>query len=366
MPQPHPLARSLDQPRQVRHHELPPARRRHPQVRLQRRERIRRHPRPRRAQLPQQRRLPRVRQPHQPDVRHQLQLQPQPRMLPRLPLLRRPRRLVHRTLEVRVPVSPRTAPGRHDLLPVRPQIGQPLAAFLRPPHDRPDRHLKHQRRARLPAAVPRRPRSPRLRAELPLPTVPPQRVQLPVRHHDHVPPAPTAPSVRPAPRHELLPPERHRPAPTVARDRLDLDRINHAPSLRKPRNPNPPSTARDNAGNTGDSSKNPLIRCRCCCACGCRAQPAEPRKIPPGAPDSRVDKLWNPLGRGVEPRGRIAPALQPQPRPRIGNPPRHLLVDALELRRLRGQNVPHQLPPVHHRRVIAPPEERPDLLVRQP
>ena len=106
--------RALDQPRNIGHHEAAEAGQlRHSQIRFESGKRVIRDLRPRRRNARDQRRFAGVRKAHQPHVRQQLQLQPQPPFLSRTPRFVLRRRLVRGSGEARVAAS--TAPAaRHQ------------------------------------------------------------------------------------------------------------------------------------------------------------------------------------------------------------------------------------------------------------
>ena len=157
VPQPRPLGRAFDQPRDVGDHRLAILAFDRPQHRRERRERVVGHLRRRPRQPPQQRGLARVRQPDQPDVGQQFQPQLDPVRLPARPLLGKPRRLPGRGREPLVPMPPtppmrhhsplprldevdrtpihrhRLGPGRHRNHPLLPPPPMPVRPFPMPP-----------------------------------------------------------------------------------------------------------------------------------------------------------------------------------------------------------------------------------------
>src|SRR5262252_4396800 len=112
---------TLDQAWDVRHHQASPAvDLSDPELRAERREGVAGDPRRRSGYGPQQRRLTRVGRADQPHIRHQLELQAEPALLPSPPWLRHLRRLIDRALEVRVaptalPACRRKGFGRSDI-----------------------------------------------------------------------------------------------------------------------------------------------------------------------------------------------------------------------------------------------------------
>ena len=124
--QPGPVRRALDEPGDVRDRRPPAvvdAEVHHPQVRLQRGERVGRDLGRGGGQRAEQRRLAGVRQPDEPDVRDQPQLEAQLALLAGLALLRVLGRLVGGRREVDVAEPAAAALGDHDLLADGDEVG---------------------------------------------------------------------------------------------------------------------------------------------------------------------------------------------------------------------------------------------------
>ncbi len=196
----------------------------HPEVRLQRGERVRRDLRPRRGQRCQEGRLPGVRQPDEADVGDQPQLQAQPALLARLALLGVLRRAMRGRREVDVAEPAASAARDRRRLAGRDQVGEQLARRV-VQHARPGRHLQHEVLAGLP--VPLRARAPAawLGLEVVLEAEVEERREAGVDAEHDAPAAAAVAAVGPAPRDVGLPAERRGPIAAVSGADPDLDEV---------------------------------------------------------------------------------------------------------------------------------------------
>ena len=151
--EPSSLMRALDQPGDIRQHELLGGRQpHHAQLRMQRGERIVRDLRPRRRNRRQERGFAGIRQPDQPDIGDQFQAQPNRAFLARPALVGPPRCPVGRGLVVRIAEPAVATAQQQHALPGRIQIGQHRLVVVGDDL-RADRHLDHHRRRACPGLV---------------------------------------------------------------------------------------------------------------------------------------------------------------------------------------------------------------------
>ena len=218
VPEARTAARPLDQPRDVREHQLAVVGLQRAEHGLERRERIggdlglgARHP-------GQQRGLARVRQPHEADVREQLEVQLDLPLLSRQPALGQPRGLARGGLEARVPPATGPAAGdRHLLAGPHEVVARPVpAGDLRARRDADEQRLAVRSVALGALPVPAAPR-----AEMRAPAKALQVAQVVVAAQHDVAPAAAVAAVRAALGHVGLAPERQ--APVAARAGADLD-----------------------------------------------------------------------------------------------------------------------------------------------
>src|SRR5690606_38845046 len=220
-PEPAPLVRALDDPRDVGDDERPvPRQLDDAQVRLERREWILRDLRARGRDRGQERRLPCVRLADEPDVRDQLQLQGDPPFLARLALLPPPRRAVRWCDERRVP-APATAASRdHQLLTILEELAEHLAR-VRVLHDRTRRDAEDQVRTVPARLVLPHPVLAALGAVVLVVAEIQERRELVVRAEHDVAPLPAVSAPRSAARDTGLTTERRHPG--TARARVNID-----------------------------------------------------------------------------------------------------------------------------------------------
>ena len=196
------------------------ARRDHPEIGRQRRERVVGDLRLGRADGADQRRLAGARVADQPDVGHRAQLEHEVARLPRLAEQREARGLARRPGQGGVAQPAATAADRDEPGADAGEVADHLAVGVE--HDRPLGHreldvlgvgaVPEAPHARLPVAGHRV--GPVVEVE--------QRVDAGIDHQHHVPAAPAVAAVRPAEGHELLPADRR--APVAAAPRRDVQR----------------------------------------------------------------------------------------------------------------------------------------------
>ena len=198
-------ARALDQPGDVREHELALVGLQRAEHRLERREGVGGDLRLRAGHARQQRGLARVREADEPDVGEQLQMQLDRALLARQPALGQPRRLPDGGLEAGVPAPPGAAARERRRL-ARPHqvVARPVpAAHLRPGRDGDHERLAVRAMALRALAVPAA-----LGAEVGAPPEALQVAQVVVAAQHHVAAAPAVAAVGPALGHVRLAAER--------------------------------------------------------------------------------------------------------------------------------------------------------------
>ncbi len=226
------LARALDQPRQIGHHQLIVMYPHDSELRFQGRERVVGDLRPRVRDRRQKRRFTGIGHPDQTDIRDQLQTQPDPGLFSRPARIGAARRPVGRAFVVRVAEPTIAAAQKNDALARACEVDQDLPVLL--VHDLgPDRYRQHQLAAVGAALFAPRPAPPVRRPEVLAIAVVDQGVEIIRRDKDDVAALAAIAAVRAAELDEFFAAKARRTRPPGAALQIDfaliekLHRIGH-------------------------------------------------------------------------------------------------------------------------------------------
>ena len=215
------FAGPLDQPRQVREHELCIIEPHHPELGMQCGERVVGDFRPGVRQAGKQRRFASIGQADETGIGDQFQPQPDPQLLAGPPRIGAARRLVGRALEMCVAEAAIAAAQQHDTLARAGEIGK--HGFLVVLHDlRPDRHPQHEVATLGAGAVSPGASTPVLRPEMLPVTVIDQRVEIIESMENDVAALAALAAIGSAEFDEFLAAEAHRAPPAITALQVDL------------------------------------------------------------------------------------------------------------------------------------------------